>query len=322
MVGFVMVEVLLLSAGLSLCVAGDDELFTVTSRDGDMVTVPSNITCQEGPEAGSLPPANQTCDCGSRGYFYGNYCDGVNLEAADDINTSKRVMEIRWNANPYFTRAYAFLYQEEGAREPPRTQSLNLEEAPGEPGEPGYHYAWLTYLSSGEVQYTVCVLQENAAMLITDAGDEDAWGQRINEANQDCVSITTEASVTQEATIAAIIVGVAIGVTLVVVFTANLCVNIKAGRAGEHNQRVQPQLILKRDLSTIDGGPNTGPRYIEWDPSMGPWDPSMALGNSTKGPQYIEWDRSMAPGDPCAGAQYIQMQDGIHYLPQSHMTHK
>ena len=237
---FVMVVGLVSSAGLSHCVVGDDELLSVTSGDGDMVTLPPNITCQEGPEAGSLPPANQTCDCGSRGYFYGNDCDGVNLEATDDINTSKRIMEIRWNANPNFTRAYVFLYQEEGAREPPRTQSLNLEEAPGEPGEPGYHYAWLSYLSSGEVRYTVCVLQENAAMLIIDDGNEDVWERRINDANQDCVSITTEASVTQEATIAAIIVGVAFGVTLVVVFTANLYVKIKGGGAGEHKQRVEP----------------------------------------------------------------------------------
>ena len=322
MSGFVMVVVLVLSAGLSHCALGDDELFIVTSGDGDMVTLPPNITCQEGSEAGSLPPANQMCDCGSRGYFYGNYCSGVNLEAADDINTSKRVMEIRWNVNPNFTRAYAFLYQEEGAREPPRVQPLMLQQAPGEPGDPGYHYAWLSYLSSGEVRYTVCVLQEKAAQVIRDVGDEDAWVQRINDANQDCVSITTEASVTQEATIAAIIVGVAIGVTLVVVFTANLCLNIKGGRAGEHNQRVEPQLILRRHLSTGDGDPNTGPRFIEWDPSMGPWDPSIALGNSSKGPQCIEWDPSMAPVDPSVGAQYIQMQDGILYLPQSHMTHK
>ena len=159
-------------------------------------------------------------------------------------------------------------------------------------------------------------------MLIIDDGNEDVWERRINDANQDCVSITTEASVTQEATIAAIIVGVAIGVTLVVVFTANLCVNIKGGGAEEHNQRVEPQLVLRRDVSAGDGDPTTGPRYIEWDPSMGPWDPSMALGNSSKGPQYIEWDPSMAPGDPSVGAQYIQMQDGIHYLRQSHMTHK
>ena len=256
MAGFVMVVVLLLSAGLSHCVAGDDELFTVTSGDGDMVTLPPNITCQEGPEAGSLPPANQTCDCGSRGYFYGNYCGGVDLEAADDINTSKRVMEIRWNANPNFPRAYAFLYQEESAREePPRTQPLILEKAPGEPGEPGYHYAWLTYLTSGDIRYTVCILQEKAAQVIRDAGDEDAWGQRINDANQDCVSITTEASVTQEATIAAIVVGVAIGVTLIVVFTANLCVNIKGGRAGEQPEGGAPN------------HPQAGSQHGRWGPN-------------------------------------------------------
>ena len=167
-------------------------------------------------------------------------------------------MEIRWNANPNFTRAYALLYQEEGTKEPPRTQSLILEEALGEPGEPGYHYAWLTYLSSGEVQYTVCVLQENAAMLIMDDGNEDVWEHRINDANQDCVSITTEASVTQEATIAAIIVGVAIGVTLVVVFTANLCVNIK----GVGAVRTQPE-------GRAPTRPQAGPQHRRRGPNHG-----------------------------------------------------
>ena len=325
MTGFVVVAALALCAGLSFSAAGYDELFLDASGDGDnttLVTIPPNITCQEGPETGSLPPANETCDCGSRGYFYGNYCDGVDLDAADDINTSKRVMEVRWNANPNFTRAYAFLYRQEGVSETPRVQPLTLEEEPGAPGELGYHYAWLTYLQSGQVRYTVCVLQENAASFIMDAGEEETWGRRINDANRDCVSIETEVSVAREATTAAILIGVAMGVTLIVVFTANLCVNIRSGRAGEHSNRVEHQHILWRDLSTGAGDPNTGPRYIEWDPSMGPWDPSMRLGNTSTGPKYIEWDHSMAPGDPAVGAQYIQMQDGIHYLPQSHAIQK
>ena len=223
-----MAAVLVFCTGLPISVAGDDELFTYSSGDGDaMVTIPPNITCQEGPEEGSVPPANQTCDCGSRGYFYGNFCESIDLDEADDINTSKRVMEIRWNANPNFTRAYAFLYREVGARGPPRTQSLTLQEAPaGDSGKPKYHYAWLTYLQSGEVGYTVCVLQKHAAQFIKDAGDEDAWERRINDANRDCVFIETETIVKLEATTAAIIIGVAMGVTLIVLFTANLCVNI------------------------------------------------------------------------------------------------
>ena len=222
---------------------------TITTKQSTVTTevmsstFPENFneTCQEGPEAGN-PPANQTCDCGQQNYFYGNYCQNVNLDDADDINTSKRVMEIRWNVFPNFTRGYSFVYRESDSNGAPLRQSVDVKEASG------YFYAWLTYLKSGEVRYVVCVLEKTAATEIIEK--EDNW-PRLDDDNQDCVTIQTEVSVTQEMTMAAILIGAGMGIILIVIFTANLCVSRQKKVQGADDEfRVEQTMVLTQNMNT------------------------------------------------------------------------
>ena len=187
----------------------------VSTESSPEVSTEEPITCQEGPDAGSA--ANQTCNCGSHGYFYGDLCEFVNLDAVDDINTSKRVMEIQWLTNPNFTRDYTFLYRvvdsNEEPVENPSRQPVNLKETPE------YFYTWLIHLKSGQVEYVVCVLEKST---VDEICDKKEWS-RINTRYQDCHKIQTENTVTESMTIAAILVGVIMVITLVTIFAASLC---------------------------------------------------------------------------------------------------
>ena len=232
--------------------SSDQSTVTTTSTDQSTVTTAEitstlpqnfNITCQEGPEADN-PPANQTCDCGEQNYFYGNYCQNVNLDAADDINTSKRVMEIQWAVFPNFTREYLFVYRESDSNGAPLKQQVEVKEASS------YFYAWLTYLKSGEVNYIVCVIEETIATELIE--NEDYWS-RVDDVNQDCVSIQTEVVATREMTMAAILIGGGMGIALIVIFTANFCVSRQKNiqRADdEYSDRVLQTMVLTGDMNT------------------------------------------------------------------------
>ena len=187
-------------------------------------------------------------------YFYGNYSE----DEAEDINMSKHVMEVRWNANPNFTRAYAFLYWEEDTREPLCTQPLTLQEAAaGDYGNPWYHFAWQT----GEVCYTVCVLQGNTTPLIIDTGEEDAWECCINDANRDCVSIENRKQHHTRGDNCCHCHRHCHGHHSYRLFTANLYVNIKGGK------------WEMRWKHTSKGGslrhPQVRPQHRHWWPNHG-----------------------------------------------------
>lgn len=110
----------------------------------------------------------------------------MDLTAADDIKTSRRVMEIQWEEDPEFSRTYHFLYRELDATSGAPAKNSETQSSSDETRRRlRPRLVDLQYLKSDEVTHIVCVLESTLAQEIAKVSYCN-WS-RIDDVNEDCV---------------------------------------------------------------------------------------------------------------------------------------